>query len=120
MAEFKSLKPDRNRWWRVAINMGDSSSVIDKETKKFYKNLEVIFDGANSGITASVILSFLFKASTDSRESLRPTTGATIAVVLERAYLEDTDVIVQMPVGLNTKKQKVDPFATAENIASDN
>ena len=28
-------------------------------------------------------------------------------------------MIVQMPVGLNTKKQKVDPSATAEDMASD-
>ena len=68
VAEFKSLKPERNRWWRVPINMEDSFSVMDKVTKKFYKkNLEVIFDGANSGITASVIPSFLFKASPTRR-----------------------------------------------------
>lgn len=116
----KSLQPDRNRWWKVANNVEDSFGVINKETKKFHKkSLEVIFDGTNSGITATVILTFLFKASTDSKEPLKPTTGGTISVNLERAFVTETDVNVQMPVRLNTKKQKVDPSATSKDIASD-
>lgn len=116
----KSLQPDRNRWWKVANNVEESFGIINKDTKKFHKkSLDVVFDATNSGITATVVLSFLFKASTDSKEPLKPTTGGTISVNLERAFLVSTDVSVQMPVRLNNKKQKVDPSATSKDVAND-
>lgn len=120
MVHEKSLQPDKNRWWKVANNVSESFGIINKETKKFHKkSLETIFDATNSGITATVVLSFLFKASTDSKEPLKPTTTGTVSVNLERAYISATDVNVQMPVRVNTVKKKVDPTATARDVADD-
>lgn len=63
----KSLQPDKNRWWKVANNVDKAFGVINATTRKFQKkNLEVIFEATNSGITASVILFFMFKANTDN------------------------------------------------------
>lgn len=116
----KSLLPDRNRWWKVANKVEDAFGVVNAETKKFQKkSLEVIFDATNAGITASVVLSFLFKASTDSLEPLKPTTTGTISVVLERGFISSTDVNVEMPVRVNTKKVKSDPSAISADVADD-
>lgn len=116
----KSLQADKNRWWKVANGVNESFGVINSETKKFHKkSLETIFDGTNSGVTATVILSFSVKASTDSKEPLKPTTSSSISIVLERAYLEDTDLNVQMLVRINTKKQRSEPSATVRDIASE-
>ncbi|KAK0100520.1 hypothetical protein ONS95_006981 [Cadophora gregata] len=83
----KSLQPDRNRWWKVANKVEESFGVVNAETKRFQKkSLEVIFDATNSGISASVILSFMSKANTDSMEPLKPTTSCTISINLERAF----------------------------------
>lgn len=120
MVYEKSLQPDVNRWWKVANNVSESFGVINRETKKFHKkSLETIFDATNSGVTATVVLSFLSKASTDSREPLKPTTTGTVSIGLERAYISSTDVNVQMPVRLNTRKNKVDPSATSKDVADD-
>jgi len=116
----KSLQPDRNRWWKVANKVEDSFGVVNGETKKFMKkSLEVIFDATNSGITASVVLSFMFKASTDSMEPLKPTTSGAIAVNLERGFISATDVNVEMPVRINRNKQKADPTAVSRDVADD-
>jgi len=116
----KSLQPDRNRWWKVANKVEDTLGVINGETKKFQrKNLEVIFDATSSGITASVVLSFLFKASTDNIEPLKPTTTGTISVNLERGFISATDISVEMPVRLNTRKTKADPTPVSRDVADD-
>ena len=116
----KSLQRDPNRWWKVANNVTESFGVINRDTKKFHKkSLETIFDATSSGVTATVVLSFLFKANTDSKEPLKATTAGTISVELERAYLSSTDVNVEMPVRLNTQKRKVDPAATSRDVADD-
>lgn len=116
----KSLQPDKNRWWKVANKVEDSFGVVNGGTGKFQKkSLEVIFDATSSGITASVVLSFMFKASTDSMEPLKPTTTGTISVNLERGFISCTDVNVEMPVRLNTKKPKADPTAISKDIADD-
>lgn len=120
MVYEKSLQADPNRWWKVANNVSESFGVINKDTKKFHKkSLETVFDATNSGITATVVLSFLSKASTDSKEPLKPTTTGTVSIELERAYISATDVNVQMPVRLNTRKKRVDPTATSRDVADD-
>jgi hypothetical protein len=116
----KSLQPDRNRWWKVANKVDDSFGIINGRTNKFQrKSLEVIFDATSSGITASVVLSFMFKASTDSMEPLKPTTSGTIAVNLERGFISATDVNVEMPVRINNRKTKADPTAVSRDVADD-
>jgi hypothetical protein len=116
----KSLQADPNRWWKVANKVDESFGIVNGETKKFQKkSLEVIFDATNAGITASVVLSFLFKASTDSMEPLKPTTSGTIAINLERGFISGTDVNVEMPVRLTNRKQKADPTAVSKDVADD-
>lgn len=116
----KSLKPDKNRWWKVANKVDESFGIVNGVTKTFQKkSLEVIFDATSSGISASVVLSFLFKASTDSTEALKPTTTGTISVVLERGFISATDVNVEMPVKINNTKKKADPGAVSRDVAND-
>lgn len=121
VAHEKSLKPDPNRWWKVANKVEESFGIINNDNKKFQKkSLETIFDATSSGILASVVLSFMFKAHTDSKQPLKPTTGGTISVTLERAYITKTDVNVQMPVKVvDGNKKKVDPVAVSRDVADD-
>lgn len=116
----KSLVPDKQRWWKVANNVEELFGVVNKDNKKFYKkSLDTIFDQTKSGITATVSLKFLFKASTENREALKPTTAGTISIELERGFITATDVNIQMPVRIQRSKNKVAPAATSKDVASD-
>lgn len=116
----KSLEPDANRWWKVANDVEESVGVINKATGRFHKkSLEAIFDATNAGVTANVTVSFMFKAATDSKEALKPTTQGSISISLERAVINETDVNVQLPVRIVRKKTKIEPAATSKDIASD-
>lgn len=116
----KSLAPDNNRWWKVANNISESFGIISNDTKKFHKkSLETLFEATGSGITATVVLSFLFKASTEGKEPLKPTTMGTVSVVLERGYITATDINVQMPTRISNRQSKVEPSATSKDVATD-
>lgn len=116
----KSLVPDANRWWKVANDVELAFGVIDKATKKFrVKSLETIFDATQSGITATLVLNFVCKASTDEKENLKATTVRTIGVEVQRGYISETDINVQMPVRVQKQKVTVAPTATSSDIATD-
>jgi hypothetical protein len=120
MTTEKSLVPDSNRWWKVANKVDSSFGVVDQTTKKFHsKSLETIFDGTQSGVTAAVVLKFFCKAATGDKESLKPTTTRTVAVEVVRGYITSADVPVQMPMRVSKQKPKVEPAATARDMATD-
>ena len=115
-----SLIPDPQRWWEVANNVQESFGVINQQTRKFHKkSLETIFDASQSGISCSVTLKFNCKASTSETEALRPTTVRTVAVEVVRGFISEMDVNVQMPARVSREKAKVEPVATATDVATD-
>lgn len=116
----KSLAPDRARWWKIANNVQNSFGVIDNNSKKFrVRSLETIFDSTQSGVTASVVLKFHFKASTEEKEPLKQTNVGTVAVTVVRGYLSDVNVNIEPPTRVALTKQAPEPTATSSDIASD-
>lgn len=115
-----SLMPDSNRWWKIANNITDKVGVLSKEDGLFRaKSLSTIFEGTNKGVTVNLIARFLAKASTDEREQLKPTTPQKVTLEIERAFIEATDVDVEMPRRIPRNTTKAEPTALRADIASD-
>lgn len=115
-----SLVPDTERWWKIANNVENASSVINQTTKKFHtKSLETTFDATTSGISCCVILSFKFKAATTEKEALRPTTARTVSVEIVRGFINEVDINVQMPTRISREKPRKDPIACSADVATD-
>jgi hypothetical protein len=115
-----SLVPNKEKWWKIANKVEDVFGVISHETKRFHqKSLETIFDATQSGISCSVVLKFYCKASTTELEALRPTTARTVSIEVVRGYINEMDINVQMPARVNRERAKVEPTASAKDVATD-
>jgi hypothetical protein len=105
-----SLAPETNRWWKIINGVDRKIGAIDKDSSRFSpKSLSTILESTGKGLTVNIVARFMAKASTEDRQSLRPSTPQRITLEIDRAFIAAVDVDVQMPTRIPKTKEKPEP-----------